>query len=222
MTLFLLLLDQLWTQWSDCPWYCALAILVLLPCAALHDWRRISSPKVPRRTSLVLKTAGFALLGYLWLGLIPLPQASLPKPVVSIDKASRRLKFRTMTMKIALSRSAQGTKLQEGDGKTPEGLRRICSKAPEGPFGRWLGLDYPNREEAWQGRWVGRLSWLELTRWRWFWRNEPPQSTRLGGQVGIHGGGNHPNWTLGCIALDNSDMEVLYQALSVGDVVEIH
>ena len=63
---------------------------------------------------------------------------------------------------------------------------------------------------------------LELTRWNWFWRNEPPQSTRLGGQIGIHGGGSHKNWTLGCVALDRTDIKVLFEQLPLGTVVEIH
>jgi len=52
----------------------------------------------------------------------------------------------------------------------------------------------------------------------------PPQSTPLGGKIGIHGG-HAPNktdtWTDGCIALFNRDIEELYEYVSVGTPIMI-
>jgi L,D-peptidoglycan transpeptidase YkuD (ErfK/YbiS/YcfS/YnhG family) len=38
----------------------------------------------------------------------------------------------------------------------------------------------------------------------------PPQNTALGGEIYIHGGGIDGNWTRGCIALTNEEMETLF------------
>jgi L,D-peptidoglycan transpeptidase YkuD (ErfK/YbiS/YcfS/YnhG family) len=49
----------------------------------------------------------------------------------------------------------------------------------------------------------------------------PPQTTRLGGEIYIHGRGSRSDWTLGCIALDDDAMKELYDAIPVGTVVRI-
>ncbi len=185
--------------------------LLALPLAAARDWRRTRSRKV---------RAGYMLLYlYLLIGLLPWPEQTTPDVVIS--KSRRELSYHGKTMRIGLGSHPEGAKQEEGDGKTPEGFYRICSRASDSPFGYWLGLDYPNRRDAWNGRIQGRLSWLELTRWNWFWKSEPPQSTRLGGEIGIHGGGSGKNWTLGCVALDAPDIKELFEQLPLGTVVEI-
>jgi lipoprotein-anchoring transpeptidase ErfK/SrfK len=45
--------------------------------------------------------------------------------------------------------------------------------------------------------------------------------TRLGGQIEIHGMGSGTDWTWGCVALDNPDIEELYRALPNGTRVVI-
>jgi hypothetical protein len=52
-------------------------------------------------------------------------------------------------------------------------------------------------------------------------RRCPPWKTALGGEVGIHGGGVGRDWTLGCIALENRDVDELWQALPLGTPVLI-
>jgi lipoprotein-anchoring transpeptidase ErfK/SrfK len=47
-------------------------------------------------------------------------------------------------------------------------------------------------------------------------RTAPPQTTRLGGQIYIHGNGSRTDWTLGCIALENEEMKELFDAVPVG------
>ena len=49
----------------------------------------------------------------------------------------------------------------------------------------------------------------------------PPQTSKLGGFVGIHGGGSGTDWTLGCIAVSDAEIEVLFEEMRVGDVVEV-
>ena len=202
--LAVLLLDHVFTMAG----VGSLWLSLLLPIAVALDWR----------STRLRKWSAWIHL-YLVVGLVPLP--SQKNPEVLVDKARRELTYQGKTMRIGLGNHPQGHKQQEGDGKTPEGIYRICSKASDSPFGYWLGLDYPNRKDAWQGRLRGQVSWLELTRWNWFWRGEPPQSTRLGGQVGIHGGGAGKNWTLGCVALDGPDIKELFEQLPIGTVVEV-
>ena len=49
----------------------------------------------------------------------------------------------------------------------------------------------------------------------------PPQNTRLGGDIYIHGNGSSSDWTWGCVALENEDIRELFEALTVGTKVTI-
>jgi L,D-peptidoglycan transpeptidase YkuD (ErfK/YbiS/YcfS/YnhG family) len=49
----------------------------------------------------------------------------------------------------------------------------------------------------------------------------PPQYTKLGGLIYIHGNGARSDWTWGCVALENGDMKELFDAVSVGTPVTI-
>ncbi len=42
---------------------------------------------------------------------------------------------------------------------------------------------------------------------------KPPQQTLLGGEILIHGGGSATDWTLGCIAMENTDIDALRAGL---------
>ena len=50
----------------------------------------------------------------------------------------------------------------------------------------------------------------------------PPCNTKLGGEIYIHGDGSNSDWTLGCIALNDKDMDELYPFVSVGTPIVIH
>ena len=49
----------------------------------------------------------------------------------------------------------------------------------------------------------------------------PPQRTRLGGEIYIHGGGTDGDWTRGCIAMADRDIEEIFEAIAVGTPVRI-
>ena len=49
----------------------------------------------------------------------------------------------------------------------------------------------------------------------------PPQNTKLGGEINIHGGGALTNWTAGCVALENEEMKELFDAIPIGTTVQI-
>jgi len=107
--------------------------------------------------------------------------------------------------------NALGTKSLLGDRATPEGRYRITAKKDRGQsaYYRALLLDYPNatdREHFAAERRSGRI----------------PPGARIGGLIEIHGeGGRGRNWTDGCVALVNSDLDELYAQVGVGSRVTI-
>jgi murein L,D-transpeptidase YafK len=125
--------------------------------------------------------------------------------------------------KIALGRSPVGHKFREGDGKTPEGKYYVCTRNERSRFHLFLGLSYPGIEDAAGGRARGTIGESQE------WRIEeairggrcPPWDTPLGGAVGIHGRGSVRDWTLGCIALEDEDVEVLWSNCPLGTPVII-
>jgi len=114
-------------------------------------------------------------------------------------------------------------KRREGDGATPEGSYRICIKNPQSQFYLSLGLDYPNLSDAVVGRQEGVISPSEENAIAEAIQHQhcPPWNTALGGEIFIHGRGSSSDWTLGCVALDDEDMQELYDAVNVGTNVEI-
>ena len=52
-------------------------------------------------------------------------------------------------------------------------------------------------------------------------KTAPPQYTKLGGLIYIHGHGAKSDWTWGCVALENEHIKELFDAVSVGTPVTI-
>jgi hypothetical protein len=110
-----------------------------------------------------------------------------------------------------VGQNALGVKQRQGDGATPEGRYRIVKKKDRGQsrYHRALLLDYPNAAD--------RARFAAAQR-----RGEIPQGARIGGLIEIHGeGGRGQNWTEGCVALSNPDMDDLYKRVGVGTRVTI-
>jgi murein L,D-transpeptidase YafK len=121
---------------------------------------------------------------------------------------------------IAIGRFGTTTAKQARDGKTPLGEFRIDRITRDTSFQRFFSIDYPNLEHARAGLQSGRISQQEYGRIRGALRAQasPPQHTALGGFIGIHGlGEGDPaihaafNWTNGCIALSNEQIDDLAQ-----------
>lgn len=114
------------------------------------------------------------------------------------------------TYPVSMGRSPVGDKQFEGDKKTPEGIYFIDSKNPHSECYKNLGISYPNSKDVEDARKLGR---------------------KTGGSIKIHGllngkgwvGRFHlfMNWTAGCIAVTNREMDELYNAVPVGTRVEI-
>lgn len=132
---------------------------------------------------------------------------------------------------IAIGRSGTTNDKRRLDGKTPLGEYRISLVKNNSKFHRFFGFDYPHLSHAERALQRGELSVEDYLRVRNAVRagRVPPQNTPLGGHLGIHGiGAGEPevhsdfNWTNGCIALTNEEVEELAQWLRVGTRVVVY
>jgi murein L,D-transpeptidase YafK len=126
-----------------------------------------------------------------------------------------------------------GDKRMQGDKRTPEGEFYICTMNHSKRFYKFMGLSYPDVKHAEEGLKSGIISQAEFFSIKKANadRQAPPWGTRLGGAVGIHGrvlegGSPQPsflsmNWTDGCIALNNADVDELFSVVSLGTPVTI-
>lgn len=119
---------------------------------------------------------------------------------------------------------------QAGDEKTPLGTFSVNEIRLSERFHVFLGLDYPNLDHLERARRSGRLGDRDYRRVKNALARggPPPQDTALGGHIGIHGlGKGSPeihalvNWTNGCIALTNSQVEELAATVRTGTQVRI-
>ena len=101
-------------------------------------------------------------------------------------------------------------KTASGDQATPEGKYRIVAKKDVGQshYHRALLLDYPTAED--------------LAVFRRLRRSGKIRASAPGGQIEIHGeGGRQKDWTRGCVAIANPEMDELFNAVSIGTPVVI-
>jgi hypothetical protein len=104
-----------------------------------------------------------------------------------------------------------GDKRSRGDMATPEGMYKITKKFDGGKtkYYKALLLDYPNDEDKEKFR-------SEIA------RGSLPASAKIGGLIEIHGnGGKGIDWTEGCIALTDNEMDVVFKIVRVGTPVTI-
>ncbi len=136
---------------------------------------------------------------------------------VVIEKKNRQLRLmdekrEVFACRIALGREPLGAKRMQGDGRTPEGRYFICLVKENGKYGRSLGLSYPNEQDALLAFSEGQIDegTLGNIRSAIAEKRRPPWGSPLGGEIYIHEGGSHSDWTAGCIALDEADMTALF------------
>ena len=152
----------------------------------------------------------------------------MENPLLIITKSKRELQIFdgesiVKTYKIALGFAPDGDKNVEGDGKTPLGDYYIFTKNNQSKFFLSLGVSYPNIEDAKRGLSENLISKAEYETIIGAVNNEqmPPQKTKLGGDIYIHGGGTISDWTQGCIALENGEIQEIFNAIPVGVRVKI-
>lgn len=130
-----------------------------------------------------------------------------------------------LTWPITLGRNPTADKCVEGDNATPLGDFYVCAKNPRSRYFLSLCISYPNAEDAERGLAAGLIGADEhrLILDAVLAGRMPPQHTRLGGEIYIHGGGGEARagGTRGCIALDNADMQELYDRVALGTAVRI-
>jgi len=129
--------------------------------------------------------------------------------LVEVHKAERKMYLihGTKVLKtydIALGFVPEGHKQFEGDGKTPEGVYRISHQNPNSEYHLSLGISYPN---------VDDLAFAEVA------------GKRPGGDIFIHGAPNgDPNrrdWTAGCIAVTDKEIERIYSMVKPGTLINV-
>lgn len=163
-------------------------------------------------------------------------------PSIIVRKSDQTLELRldgvtVRTYRVCLGAEPLGPKRVTGDKKTPEGDYFICYKSAASKFWRFLGISYPGEEDAQEAFEKGMIPLGQRDEILECVRNgrRPPWNTRLGGWVGIHG---YPteysmrrwvsllfpkphNWTDGCIAMWNFEIEELFGHVDVGTPVMI-
>ncbi len=135
--------------------------------------------------------------------------------LILIEKAKRKMSLLykgkvIKTYKVALGFEPLGHKQQEGDGKTPEGIYSISYKNAGGQFHKALKVSYPNKKDQANARKLG---------------------ISPGDFIMIHGlgksfswlGKTHvlKDWTLGCVAVTDAEIDEVYKLTPVGAKVEI-
>jgi murein L,D-transpeptidase YafK len=160
-----------------------------------------------------------AALGALAVVLFCLPGGvRAERPAVAVEeivvyKAARRMDLRkdgavVARYRIALGANPEGRKVFVGDGRTPEGAYFISARNPDSRFYRSLRISYPSEEDR---DLAGRFG------------------ISAGGDIMIHGQPNRPrrshdprtDWTDGCIAVDNRDMDEIWSSVAVGTPIRI-
>ncbi|GAB3100716.1 L,D-transpeptidase family protein [Lysobacter terrae] len=158
-----------------------------------------------------------------WLALILVLSgaASAAEPMratkVRVDKSDRRLyvyngERMVASYRVALGINPVGHKQQEGDRKTPEGRYVLDYKNPSSLYYRSIHISYPNATDKAAAR---------------------KRGVAPGGAIMIHGQPNDPvvrrrvrlypwpDWTDGCIALSDQDMDALWKMVRVPTPIEI-
>jgi len=152
----------------------------------------------------------------------------LIRPKIVVKKGRRELLLYSSdklvrTYHVGLGLSPVGDKVREGDRRTPEGEFYIFTRNDKSAFYLSLGLSYPNAPHAERGLrdgLINRKQYDAILRALQA-KKAPPQNTRLGGDIYIHGNGAGSDWTWGCVALENEDVRELFDAVTVGTPVTI-
>jgi murein L,D-transpeptidase YafK len=127
---------------------------------------------------------------------------------------------------VAFGRDPVGPKTRAGDGRTPEGRYTLVPHHASPGFGRCFYVGYPNQDDARRAREEGRIGRAVAGRIASALgrRERPPSDTPLGGLILLHGTKQRSlpaltaiNWTDGCIAMENADVDELLAAFAPTD-----
>lgn len=141
--------------------------------------------------------------------------ARVKADLILINKAERKLTLfngvkELHSYRVALGPNAEGAKVKQGDGKTPEGEYKISQKNSQSQFYLSLRVSYPEKKDLLAARKLG---------------------VSPGGDIMIHGLGPYfrflgalhwmKDWTAGCIAVNNTEIKEIWDLVDVGTKVII-
>ncbi len=114
---------------------------------------------------------------------------------------------------VALGASPRSRKLHMDRASTPEGIYRITGEQPDATFYKAFDIDYPNAVDRARYAFAQEAGLVERE-----WGDYPV----IGGEIQIHGEGIGRNWTWGCIALRNEDIDELFEHDRVGKGMPVY
>lgn len=154
--------------------------------------------------------------------------------LVRVYKSERRLELVgndnsiVKTYKIMLGRNPVGAKKQEGDNKTPEGTYQLDLKNSDSDFYKAIHISYPNFKESFLARAKGRdpggdimlhgypNDFKEMTTWL-----EKVGLSELSDDL-IRASLPNFDWTNGCIAVSNAEIDEIYDMIEVPTKIVIN
>ena len=143
------------------------------------------------------------------------PAVQVQADRVVVEKSARKLTLWShgrplKTYRVCLGSNPTGPKQREGDGRTPEGLYRIEGRNAQSAYHLALRVSYPNESDRARARRLG---------------------VKPGGEIMIHGTPNrwrvvsgvfaYTDWTAGCIAVTNPEIEEIWKLVPNGTTVDI-
>ena len=163
---------------------------------------------------LVICVAAAGVAGFAYWNVNPLPRDAVPDRIL-VEKAARRLTLfqngrALKNYSVALGRAPVGAKKYEGDQRTPEGIYSIDFHKADSDYHLALHISYPDQHDA---------------------DRAALQGLSAGSDIMIHGLPNgrgwigrfhrRSDWTAGCIAVTNFEIEEIYRAVPDGTRVEL-
>ncbi|MBK1642377.1 hypothetical protein CKO12_10905 [Chromatium okenii] len=145
------------------------------------------------------------------------PKITGPIDKVVVKKAQRQLQLLSRgqvarTYRVALGGSPLGHKYREGDQRTPEGTYILDWRKPKSQFYKAIHVSYPNAADK---------------------RNSAQQGYKPGGMIMVHGFPNYiqsegmkkyynsRDWTHGCIAVQNHEIDEIWKLVPDGTPIQI-
>lgn len=136
---------------------------------------------------------------------------TLPVTSILVEKSARRMSLLNgptvlRSYDIDLGFRPNGNKIQRGDGRTPEGTYYIDRRNPQSAYHLSVGISYPNPEDR---------------------RIAAARGVNPGGDIFIHGKNprttldERPDWTEGCIAVEDHEIREIYETVELGTPITI-
>jgi murein L,D-transpeptidase YafK len=134
---------------------------------------------------------------------------------ILVEKSERKLSILRgdkvlKTYHVALGRNPIGAKEQEGDNKTPEGIYTIDYRNPKSDYHLALHISYPSAEDITRAAQRGVNAGFDI-----MIHGLPNGQDRIGA---AH---RQKDWTAGCIAVTDEEIDELYRVTPDGTTIEI-